>query len=133
MYKLTNNKLFPALLILAFVSVGIFAPLAMAGMTHHGMGSMGDCPFMPGEAVLCEMNIFAHLNSWQALFVTVAPELVIFGVLLLAAFLAFALFRHLFDPPDISKRYLSFLHKRGEYAPLSVLLFLGSSISPRAP
>ncbi len=129
----SRNQLLPALLILAFVLVGIFAPLAMAGMGHHGMGSMGDCPFMPGETVLCEMNIFAHLNSWQALFATLAPELVTFGIALFATLLAFALFRHLFDPPEVSKRHLSFLHRRGEYAPLSVVLFLGSSISPRAP
>lgn len=130
---LQRSKFLSALLILAFVLVGVFAPLAMAGMSHHGMGSMGDCPFMPGEAVLCEMNIFAHLNSWQALFATLTPELVTFGIALFATLLAFALFRHLFDPPDISKRHLSFLHRRGEYAPLSAVLFLGSSISPRAP
>ena len=129
----SRNQLLPALLILAFVLVAIFAPLAMVGMSHHGMGSMGDCPFMPGEVVLCEMNIFAHLNSWQALFATLVPELVTFGVLLLAVLLALALFRHLFDPPDISKERLTFLYRKGAYTLSFVLFFLGSSISPRAP
>ncbi|MFA5877370.1 MAG: hypothetical protein WC880_03320 [Candidatus Paceibacterota bacterium] len=129
----SRNQLLPALLILAFVLVGIFAPLAMVGMSHHGMGSMGDCPFMPGEAVLCEMNIFTHLTSWQALFATVAPELVTFGTLLFAILLTFALFRNLFDPPDISKQHFAFLQKREVYTPSFASFFLGNSISPRAP
>ncbi|TAK58932.1 hypothetical protein EPO14_01285 [Patescibacteria group bacterium] len=129
----SRNQLLPALLILAFVLVAIFAPLAMVGMSHHGMGSMGDCPFMPGEAVLCEMNIFAHLNSWQTLFATVAPELVTFGALLFAILLTFALFRNLFDPPDTSKQHSTSLYSRDSYAYFLVSFFLGSSISPRAP
>jgi len=88
---------------------------------------------MPGEAVLCEMNIFAHLNSWQTLFATIAPELVTFGALLFAILLTFALFRNLFDPPDISKQHVAFLQRREVYTPSFASFFLGSSISPRAP
>ena len=88
---------------------------------------------MPGEVVLCEMNIFAHLNSWQALFATLVPELVTFGIALFATLLAFALFRHLFDPPEVSKRHLSFLQRREVYTSSFASFFLGSSISPRAP
>lgn len=133
MYTLPKKQLLSVLLILAFVLVAVFAPLAMVGMGHHGMGSMGDCPFMPGEAVLCEMNIFAHLNSWQALFATIVPDLLTFGALFFSTLIALILFRHLFDPPVISKQHPTSLYSRDSYAYFLVSLFLGSSISPRAP
>ncbi|MES2135244.1 MAG: hypothetical protein V4449_03330 [Patescibacteria group bacterium] len=130
---MSKNQLLSALLILTFLLVGIFAPLAMAGMSHHGMGSMDDCPFMPGEAVLCEMNIFAHLTSWHTLFAGLTPEFVTFGALLFATLFAPMLFRHLFDPPDTSTQHVTSLHSRDSYAYFLISLFLASSISPRAP
>lgn len=129
-----TKSLFYGVVILAFLYVSVFALPMMATMEHHEMGgSMSNCPFMVGETALCEMNIFDHIASWQAMFTALPAELSIVLLLLLSLVLTWVSLRHLFDPPDTSQLQSYFSYSRETHAPSFTKLLLGSVISPRAP
>lgn len=120
---------------LAFVFVTVFSPLGIMDLGHHLDidGGVGNCFFMIGEIVLCQMNVLDHIVAWQAMFATLPPELTTLIAFLLAVLLAWKTLRHLFDPPDISQKKLGFSCSRKSYNPSIYSLLLGSIISPRAP
>lgn len=82
----TTGKVLIILGLVAFLSLGFF------GMSHStmNMGSdgsttMSNCPFMSGQAVVCNMNPLEHIAAWQSMFVTTLQQN---GSDLLALFLA---------------------------------------------
>lgn len=120
--------------LLAFLTVSIFALPMMATMGHHEMGgTMSNCPFMVGETALCAMNVLDHIASWQAMFTALPTELSTILLLLLSLVLTWVWLRHLFDPPDTSQQQSPFSYSRETYALSFSQLLLGSAISPRAP
>jgi len=133
MRNLLKNNLLYGAIILAFLAVGTFSPLSMAGMEHHEMGGTSNCPFMIGETAICQMNVFDHIASWQAMFTALPAELSTIILLLLALVLSWVWLRHLFDPPDTSQLQSHFSYSRDTHALSFALLLLGSVISPRAP
>jgi hypothetical protein len=129
-----TKTLLYGILITAFLYVSVFALPAMATMEHHEMGgAMSNCPFMVGETALCQMNIFDHIASWQAMFIALPAELSTVLLLLLSLVLACVWLRHLFDPPDTSQLKSLFSYSRETHAPSFRAVLLGSVISPRAP
>ena len=61
--------------LLAFLSLGLF------GMSHSTMNmgpdgsmTMSNCPFMSGQAVVCNMNPLEHIAAWQSMFVTTLQQ-----------------------------------------------------------
>lgn len=125
------TKTFQFLTIAAFLYVSIFALPMMATMHHHEGVPMSNCPFMIGEAALCEMNVLDHIASWQGMFAGLPPlENILF--LLLALFVAYVITRFVHDPPDTSPP--EYILYRTQPASLSFrVLLLGTTISPRAP
>lgn len=75
-----------------FLNVGLFGMMTMTGH-HHEPG----CPFMPGEHVICQMDVFDHIDAWQSMFTTTLPSLIL---LLSVAAIAFFVFKREW-PPDI--------------------------------
>ncbi len=128
----TKRILFAAAL-LTFLAVGILGSFAMIGMNHNEMSAMSGCPFAVGETALCEMNILAHIASWQTMFASLPPQVSVFVLLLLAVVLSWARLRYLFGSPNNFQRQLRFLHSSETYAFSFSSLLLGSAISPRAP
>ncbi len=126
------KSLFYGITILAFLYVSIFALPAMATMSHHEGMPTSNCPFMVGETAICQMNIFDHIASWQAMFTALPTELSTIVLLLLSLVLTWVWLRHLFDPPDI-RRSESFVYKVEPFSQSFRTLLLGSAISPRAP
>lgn len=86
------SKIITAFALSAFIAVGVFGMMGMEGH-HHEPG----CPFMPGENVICQMDVFDHISAWQHMFTSVVPSLVI--LLLSAAVVVFVGQRK--RPPDI--------------------------------
>lgn len=128
------KSLFYGTILLAFLTVSVFALPAMATMGHHEMGGVvSNCPFMVGETALCGMNVLDHIASWQAMFTSLPAQLSTIVLLLLALVLSWVWLRHLFDPPDTSQLQHHFSYSRETHAPSFASLLLGSVISPRAP
>ena len=127
-HKQSFSILIILVVILAFLSAGVFALPAMAFTDHAGMGER--CPFMVGETALCQTNILAHISSWQTYFVSLSPSS-LFLLLLLASSLLLAL---IFTSPNLSPPrnfrigFKFLLNPRGFRR-----LYLFSAISPRAP
>lgn len=130
---LSKRQLLSALLISAILFVAILAPLGMAGMGNHHMNTSERCPFMPTQAVLCEMNIFAHIASWQTLFTSLSPEFSTFTFLTLVLAYLLLFSKRLFGPPPrvSESAYRTQIHTL--YVPVFSFALLGNSISPRAP
>lgn len=133
MYWPRNIKRFTYCLALtAFFVITVFAPLSMMSMGHHEMG-MSQCPFMLGEAALCQMNAFDHIASWQTMFTVPSSGLSYFILLLLTLVLLWVSLRHLVDPPDIPQgKFHPSYSSNTDIFPFPVVLF-GTVLNPRAP
>ena len=83
-----RNRIIAALLTILFLGVMLGGLFLMSADMSMGMG-MTDCPFMPHEEMLCNMNITDHLNAWKSSFLVVVPALMFLtfatGVLLFFA------------------------------------------------
>lgn len=95
----TTRKFARFLLILgliAFLSVAFFgAPQSMMGMEKRADGTMSGCLFM-GMEEICTMTFTQHLNQWQNMFTTTAPQKALtFALLFLLAvvFVAIVVFK----------------------------------------
>lgn len=82
----TTGKVLLILGLVAFSSLGFF------GMSHSTMNmgpdgsmTMSNCPFMSGQAVVCNMSPLEHIAAWQSMFATTLQQN---GSDLLALFLA---------------------------------------------
>lgn len=74
------------------LGLGAFLFLSVFGMSHSTMNmgpdgsmTMSNCPFMSGQAVVCNMNPLEHIAAWQSMFATTLQQN---GTDLLALFLA---------------------------------------------
>lgn len=75
--------------LIAFLLVGFF------GLSHSSMAmgedgnmTMSNCPFMSGQAVVCNMNPLEHIAAWQNMFTSIPQQDVATLLLLLLASLA---------------------------------------------
>ena len=66
------NPFIAAFALIAFITVGVFGMMAMTAH-HHSPG----CPFMPGEHVVCQMDVFDHISAWQHAFTAIVPVLML--------------------------------------------------------
>jgi hypothetical protein len=80
-------------LIAILLIAALFGVYAVVAMPSHGTG----CPFMPGHAILCSMNPLAQVAHWQMTFASVLSQL------LIATFIAVALFRFAGTAPPLSR------------------------------
>lgn len=119
-----NTRLFTLPLLILCSTVAVFGLyLTLAAPLEHDMG----CPFMPGEAVLCESALLAHMTHWQTALAAVIAE----------TFLLFALARLVrpklsllpechFEKAHTGKRKL-------KYPTLFQVLFSQGILNPKAP
>ena len=116
------------LILIAFVTLGGFGMLAMAGMDghHHEPG----CPFMPGEQAICAMTALDHISAWQNAFTVTLPTL--FTYLLLAVAVLFVW--KYYNPPDLFVRRLPLRRSEDHVSvPLYQELFSSGILNPKAP
>lgn len=90
-----NIRPFTFLLLILFIAVAVFGLyLSLAAPIGHDRG----CPFMPGEAVLCDNALLAHMGHWRTALAAVIAE----------AFLLFALaFLVRPEPPALPERHFA--------------------------
>lgn len=59
----------------AFLSLGVFCMShSTMNMGPDGSMTMSNCPFMSGQAVVCNMNPLEHIAAWQSMFVTTLQQ-----------------------------------------------------------
>ncbi len=109
----------------AFLFIGSIGMLSMTDH-HHEPG----CPFMPGEQVICQMDVFDHIGAWQSTFTTILPTLVLYLFLAAVVFVAW----QYYSPPDLFVR-VPINRRRLQPARVSVVqeLFSSGILNPRAP
>ncbi|HAT68581.1 MAG: hypothetical protein A2481_02560 [Candidatus Yonathbacteria bacterium RIFOXYC2_FULL_47_9] len=117
----------------AFLGVSVFGIFGMMEMDHNEAGNASTCPFMAGETVLCVMNAFDHIASWQAMTASLPLGLFTIISLLIALALPKTWLRYLFGPPDTLEQQSLFSYSRETHPLPFALLLLESTVSPRAP
>lgn len=112
------------MLVLGFISMavfGFFVPFAVMG---HDAG----CPLASANSALCGEPLL-HISHWQAVFVTILAELIIFSVFILAVFVLRDL-----APPKTSGRERFFARVHVPSRPtLLEELFARGILNRRAP
>ena len=125
------------------LGLGAFLFLGVFGMSHSTMNmgpdgsmTMSNCPFMSGQAVVCNMNPLEHIAAWQSMFATTFQQNGSDLLTLLLVALALALvWTRSFWPR--SKQYLqpafSIPQHRKERLPLPLLqeLFSNGILNPK--
>jgi hypothetical protein len=113
------------LFIAVFLTVGSVGIMAMSGH-HHEPG----CPFMPGEQVICQMDVFDHISAWQSTFASILPTIV--PLILLVGIVS--VFWKYDSPPDRLVR-ISLARWREQSARVSIIqeLFSNGILNPKAP
>ena len=105
----------------ALLSVGFLGLYHPMTMGEDGI-SMSNCPFMSGQAVVCNMNPLEHIAAWQSMFVGVLSQnMATFFALLLAALASILLWGRWRAPdtrPNTNFQYFP----RQEYIPLATSL-----------
>lgn len=109
---------------IAFLSLGFF------GMSHSSMAmgpdgnmTMSNCPFMSGQAVVCNMNPLEHIAAWQSMFTTIPQQDTVAIILMLLAALAMTLLWTHLRRPSIGSTYApTQLFIRSDYIPLATPL-----------
>ena len=74
------HKIFTNLSLLLLTMIMVFG-FWFSIMMMHTSHTMTNCPFMPGEMVLCSMTISDHLRAWQIKFATTFSFVLVLGIL----------------------------------------------------
>ncbi len=120
--------------LMAFLFLGIF------GMSHSTMGmgpdgsmAMTNCPFMTGQAVVCNMNPLEHIAAWQSMFTSTLAQNGSMFILLFLAALALVWTRSLWPPPEKALGSTFRILHREEHLPPSLLqeLFSSGILNPK--
>jgi hypothetical protein len=119
----------------AFLFLGVFGmPHAMT-MGSDGTMAMSNCPFMSGQAVVCNMNPLEHIAAWQSMFTTTFQQNSSTLILLLLAALALALVwtRTRWPSPARSLQPIFSIIRRENYLPPPLLqeLFSSGILNPK--
>ncbi len=120
----------------AFLFLGYF------GMSHQGMTmgpdgtmAMSNCPFMSGQAVVCNMNPLEHIAAWQSMFTSTFQQNGSTLILLMLAALALALVwtRSRWPTAQRALRPLFHIARRETYLPPPLLqeLFSNGILNPK--
>ena len=100
----TFTKTAKSLLVLglvAFLLLGFFGLFhSSMAMGENGNMTIWNCPFMSGQAVVCNMDPLEHIAAWQSMFTSIPSQTgsTLISMLLAALALAF-LWTHLWRPP----------------------------------
>lgn len=136
---LLPTKAQKALMILGLIT---FLSLGFFGISHSSMAmgedgnmTMSNCPFMSGQAVVCNMDPLEHIAAWQSMFTGIPSQTGSTLILLLLAALALAfLWAHLWRP-SIDRTYVPFRFfvQRDYIPPVSPLqeLFSSGILNPK--
>ncbi len=137
--KVSFSKASKTLLVLglaAFLLVGFFGfSHSSMAMGEDGNMTMSNCPFMSGQAVVCNMDPLEHIAAWQSMFTSIPSQTGSTLILMLLAALALAfLWTHL-RWPSIDRTYTlsRFFVRRDYIPPVSLLqeLFASGILNPK--
>ncbi|MBI2097316.1 MAG: hypothetical protein HYT46_00025 [Candidatus Vogelbacteria bacterium] len=67
--KLSENLIIFILVLFAFMSI-----LGMGMSMETKDGQMSGCPFMAGQATMCQMNVTEHITKWQQAFLGIPTK-----------------------------------------------------------
>ena len=122
--------------LIAFLLIGFFGmPHSNMVMGPDGNMTMSNCPFMSGQAVVCNMNPLEHIAAWQSMFTSTLQQNGSTLILLLLAALALALVwtRLRWPTPPKAIESVSFIVHRENYLPPPLLqeLFSNGILNPK--
>ncbi len=123
-------KLLTSFIFVSYLYLGLFTLLSLSEHNHHN--PIDNCPFMIGSMVLCQMNIFEHITSWQYMSITLPIKFLYFILIITSLVLYKFWLIHLFDPPDNFYK-LKFLYFTNTKKIVFLNFLLKSTITPRAP
>ncbi|MBY0473326.1 hypothetical protein K2Q00_03565 [Patescibacteria group bacterium] len=127
--------------ILLLFGLATFLFLGVFGMPHSmimgpdGNMTMSNCPFMSGQAAVCNMNPLEHIAAWQSMFTSTFQQNGSTLILLLLAALALALVwtRLRWPTSQRALRPLFRIARRETYLPPPLLqeLFSNGILNPK--
>ena len=115
------------IILVSYIWIAVFGLLQTAHASNSHTHSA--CPYMVGQHSICSMDVFDHLQAWQAFSTVTVPvlEILAFAVLLFVT----AWFLH--APPPL----LGHLYTKQTYSqipePLYRRLFSRGILNPKAP
>lgn len=73
----------------------IFLIIMFLSLFYMSMGmdvsfEMSDCPLMLDQSIVCQMDVYEHISVWKSLFLSIAPNFVLFSLVLVSILLAFS-------------------------------------------
>ena len=122
--------------LVAFLMIGFFGfSHSSMAMGEDGNMTMSNCPFMSGQAAVCNMDPLEHIAAWQSMFTSIPSQTGSTLILMLLAALALAfLWTHLWRPPiDCTYTPSRFFVRRDYIPPVSPLqeLFSSGILNPK--
>lgn len=101
-----TGKAFLVLGFIAFLSLGFFAVShASIVMSGDGNMTMTNCPFIFGQAVVCNMSPLGHIVTWQSMFTSILQQNGPSFLFMLLAALVFVILRTRLRRPSIDRTY----------------------------
>jgi hypothetical protein len=131
MRHLLKTTLLSVLLLAVFVSATSAGCFLSSDMSMKD-GKMAPCPYM-GMTAVCNMTPFEHITAWQSAFAAIPVETAMMLLFVLFTLFGSIVLRHLFDPPDIARKYERIVRSRAPNTFALVTLLLGSALNPCAP
>ncbi|MFZ2150185.1 MAG: hypothetical protein WAV15_03425 [Minisyncoccia bacterium] len=77
-----NNLFIGALVLFAFISIGVFGLLQFGHVNHASEAPMVDCPYAENGSSVCE-NTLDHIANWEQFSNVVVSSIFIFSLLIL--------------------------------------------------
>lgn len=128
-YYISMKTLVATLLLCSFITLGGVGLLSMVEMGEHHHDR--DCPFMPGEYVICTMTAFDHITAWRHIFAFTLPALFV-CLLLLAT--ALCVWKHFIPPKSPPAHHVSYHNQKRVLTPLLYQeLFSCGILNPKNP
>lgn len=121
--NVVSRQLASYLTAMLLVLAALLGPWMLVSMSMD-QGHMG-CPFMQGQATLCPMAVFDHLEHWQSAFATTLVEIISFAVV--------ATFTGLWRIPLSQNAWLPPPTRKVSRPTLLEELFSQGLLHPRAP
>ncbi len=98
-----SKRILTLSILVLFVTMVIFG--LHASMMADKDGNMSKCPLTNGTSSICPMNVFEHIGTWQSLFATIIPIIILFFFVLTFLFVG-SLFKNLSNTNSMRHRFL---------------------------
>lgn len=109
-----NNLFIGALVLIAFISIGVFGLLQFNHKSHATEVPMVNCPYAENGSSICE-NTLAHIANWEQFSSVVVSSIFIFTFLILGIFY-FLNWQDFLNQNTHFNKWRHFLHNKKPYS-----------------